>query len=270
MQDDNYEYYSSVILSAYEFSDVNGDGFEDMLIFSGACAKLSAASAGQYQASECLVNGFTPESAGWDAEKNPRLITDANGDGVSDILGFASDGVRFSRGLSKSPNQILSLKTDLTESSITYGSLVDSGAYQKGTGSIFPVMDVQVPYQVVTALTNPDGLGGVRKTQYRYGGLRSHFDYGSLGFQWVETMDPATGALEYNEFKQAFPLAGSLYRSQKQRCSGVSQVPWTGCEVLSQEVSDWQSSETGATADRKVYQPYIRQTAENNWVKSSQ
>ncbi|WP_316908756.1 FG-GAP-like repeat-containing protein [Pseudomonas sp. zfem003] len=257
-------FFSSLYSYPKMVSELNMDGQAEILRVNAAgCTQVFMFKKSGLDTSECV----------------PAFASTANGNldfvpsfGSSDfaLLGFGSDGVRLSRSLSKSPNQILSLKTDLTESSITYGSLVDSSAYQKGTGSSFPVMDVQVPYQVVTALTNPDGLGGVRKTQYRYGGLRSHFDYGSLGFQWMETMDPATGALEYNEFKQVFPLAGSLYRSQKQRCTGVSQLPWTGCEVLSQEVSDWQSSETGTTADRKVYQPYIRQTAENNWVKSSQ
>ncbi|MDU9400872.1 VCBS repeat-containing protein, partial [Pseudomonas sp. zfem003] len=244
-------------------ADFNVDGQAEVLrVNTAGCSQVYKFKQSGLDTSECV----------------PAFASTANGNldfvpsfGSSDfaLLGFGSDGVRLSRSLSKSPNQILSLKTDLTESSITYGLLVDSSAYQKGTGSSFPVMDVQVPYQVVTALTNPDGLGGVRKTQYRYGGLRSHFDYGSLGFQWMETMDPATGALEYNEFKQVFPLAGSLYRSQKQRCTGVSQLPWTGCGVLSQEVSDWQSSETGTTADRKVYQPYIRKTVESSWLKAS-
>ncbi|UXY52247.1 FG-GAP-like repeat-containing protein [Pseudomonas tohonis] len=256
------------LVSSYKPGDSNADGRIDFSVFKGACVRRWTLGGGVLQDDGCLTSGFTKENGGWSVQ-HERAISDINGDGYVDILGFGDSGLYVSYGLSKSPNQILSLKTDLTESSITYGSLVDSSAYQKGTGSSFPVMDVQVPYQVVTALTNPDGLGGVRKTQYRYGGLRSHFDYGSLGFQWVETMDPATGALEYNEFKQAFPLAGSLYRSQKQRCTGVSQLPWTGCEVLSQEVSDWQSSETGATADRKVYQPYIRKTTESNWLKAS-
>ncbi|UXY50783.1 FG-GAP-like repeat-containing protein [Pseudomonas tohonis] len=247
-------------MGSYKFlGDIDFDGAPEIFRTSSAtCTQVFSLKGAALLGGQCLlamdgVMEFSPD----------------HGKGNFSVVGFSSDGTRVVRGLSRSPNQILSLKTDLTESSITYGSLVDTSAYQKGTGSSFPVMDVQVPYQVVTALTNPDGLGGVRKTQYRYGGLRSHFDYGSLGFQWVETMDPATGALEYNEYKQVFPLVGSLYRSQKQRCANVGQIPWGACEVLSQEVSDWQSSEAGATADRKVYQPYIRKTTESSWVKAS-
>ncbi|MCY1536728.1 hypothetical protein D9M68_721980 [compost metagenome] len=195
-------------------------------------------------------------------------VTDLQGGGLS-FLAFSQEGVRVANSTARNPNQIVSFKDELAESAITYSTLADTTAYQKGTGSAFPVTEIQAPYQVVKSIAVPDGIGGTRKSFYRYGGLRSHFDYGAQGFQWMESMDAATGALAYSEYEQAFPLVGSVRRTQQQRCSGTAQVPWTSCEVLSQEVSNWKFSEAGATADRKVYLPFIVNTTESNWVKTS-
>jgi hypothetical protein len=163
----------------------------------------------------------------------------------------------------------VSIKSDLAESKIEYSSLVNSSIYKKLTGATYPLTDIQPPISVVSALTTPDGLGGVAKTLYSYGGLRVHRDYGSLGFNWQKVMNPATGAVSYSEFKQYFPLTGVVSATQSQRCTNTATLPWSGCEVLSQEISNWAVRETGATVDRKVYLPYIQKTVESSWQKST-
>ncbi len=185
------------------------------------------------------------------------------------ILAFSPEGVKVAYNSSLNHDRIISIKNDLTESTITYSTLVDADVYAKGTGSIFPVVDVQYPMSVVKSISNPNGLGGSNLSRYRYGGLRSHFDYGSLGFQWMASMDDASGALNYSEYLQNFPLTGSLSRSQEQRCTGRAQLPWTGCEVLSQEISEWAVTESGSSAASKLYRPYIQKTQEHSWLKSS-
>lgn len=245
-------------------ADIDFDGHDDILRFDMAnCIQAYASTGAGLSAAACFSSAFPATNSGM------FEVTDLQGGGLS-LLAFSQDGVRVANSTARYPNQIISLRDDLAESTITYSTLADTAAYQKGAGSVFPVTEIQAPYQVVTAISGPDGIGGTRKTFYRYGGLRSHFDYGSLGFQWMESMDAATGALDFSEFKQQFPLTGSLYRTQKQRCSGTAQVPWTGCEVLSQEVSNWSFSGAGATADRKVYLPFIVNTTESNWIKTSQ
>jgi hypothetical protein len=214
-------------------------------------------------ASECIAGVF-PATANGNLQ-----VVESYKDGLYALLGFSTDGVRVATSAAKSPNKILSFKTDLAESKITYSTMADSAAYQKGSGSIFPLVEVQVPNSVVTAISNPDGLGGVQQQFYRYGGLRSHFDYGSLGFEWMETMDSAIGGLSHIDYKQDFPYIGVVSRNQSQRCTVTGQIPWTGCEVLSQEITDWSSITMGDTADRKIYLPFIQRTQESNWAKTS-
>ncbi|MDT4807760.1 hypothetical protein FQZ97_406140 [compost metagenome] len=245
-------------------ADIDFDGRDDILRFDMAsCIQAYTSTGASLSAASCFSSAFPSTSSGM------IEVTDLQGGGLS-FLAFSQDGVRVANSTARNPNQIFSLRDDLAESTITYSTLADAVAYQKGTGSTFPVTEIRAPYQVVTSIAVPDGIGGTRKTFYRYGGLRSHFDHGSLGFQWMESMDAATGALDFSEFKQQFPLTGSLYRTQKQRCSGTAQIPWTGCEVLSQEVSEWGVSETGSPTDRKVYMPFIQRTQESNWIKPAQ
>lgn len=267
--DKNYEYNSSVMLSPYEFSDAGGDSRKDLITYSGSCAYISVAAKEGFLPDECLVQGFTPQVGGWDTQKHRKFAADINGDGVPDILGFGTSGTFVSYGSAKSPQQLISLKNGLLESIITYGSLVDPKVYQKGIGSQFPIMEVQAPSRVVTGLSSLDGLGGKRTTNYRYGGLRFDLVRGSLGFQWQETMDTASGLLNFTEYKQDFPYIGSTSKSQNQHCASVAQIPWTNCTVLSQEESNWNYRSSGDSADRKVYMPFIQSTQESSWAKTS-
>jgi hypothetical protein len=244
--------------------DTNFDGRADILrVNTAGCIQAFSFKVAGLDISECVAGAFP-------ATGNGNLqVVDNYKNGIYGLLGFSTDGVRVATSAAKSPNKVLSFKTDLAESKLTYSTMAEVTAYQKGSGSTFPLIEVQVPNSVVTAISNPDGLGGVRQQFYRYGGLRSHFDYGSLGFEWMETMDPATGGLAHVEYKQEFPYTGAASRNQSQRCTGTGQIPWTGCEVLSQEVTEWSSAVVGDAADKKIYMPFIQRTQENNWARTS-
>lgn len=265
LDDLNYEYYASLILSSYEIADVGGDFRDDLINYTSTCAKIGVSTASGLLADECLVNGFTPESGAWDAVKHARIVADIDGDGFPDILGFGDAGVYVSLNNASFPRQVLSFNNGVSESSITYGSLVEPILYKKGQGALFPVVDLQQPMHVVSALDAPDGLGGRRNMIYRYGALRYDFNLGSLGFQWNEVMDFASGTINYMEHKQEFPYIGSVVKEQTQHCSSIGQIPWQGCEVISQEISDWSVRISGDVPDRKVYMPIIERTKESNW-----
>lgn len=251
----------------YTLADVNYDDRIDVVLYSGVCTTFRPSVSTGLNNGACLTDGFTYENGNW-TDRDQRIIADIDGDGAVDVLGFSPAGVVVAYGQANNPNQVVAFKDDLSESQITYSTLVDSEVYSRGTGSVFPVTEVQVPMAVVKSVSSPDGIGGTSQTHYRYGELRSHFDHGSLGFRWLETLDQNSGALSYSEFLQTYPLTGSLHRTQNQHCSNRVQIPWSGCQVLGQEVSDWSVVETGATADRKIYRPQITKTTEHTWDPS--
>ena len=58
--------------------------------------------------------------------------------------------------------------------SVEYRSMASGVIYEKGSGSVFPVMDVTAPICAVASVTRSNGAAGFNTTEYRYGGLKLH------------------------------------------------------------------------------------------------
>ncbi|SDS20995.1 Repeat domain-containing protein [Halopseudomonas litoralis] len=254
----------------YSLANVNLDGRGDLIIYDGACTKFRPSLGTSLGAEECLANGFTKENGNW-TDKDERIITD-RGNGTVDLLGFSPEGIVISQGQAENVNRILAFEDDLGSTEIKYTTLANS-SYTKGYGSAYPIVDLQVPLSIVQFIRAPDGIGDLESTKYSYGEYRIHADHGSLGFKWTKSyrsksINPNITELHeymhYTEYRQDFPLTGSIYKTQSQRCINVMYV-YTPCYVISQEVSDWSVTETGTTADRKVYRPHITKTTEHTW-----
>ncbi len=69
----------------------------------------------------------------------------------------------------------------------------ESMFYKKGSSSIDKVIHLQFPLYMVETMTEPDGKGGLVKTNYTYEGLRAHnHGKGMLGFEKVTTYNDKT------------------------------------------------------------------------------
>lgn len=65
--------------------------------------------------------------------------------------------------------------------------------YAKGSGDAYPLNNIQAPIYVVTSLKQPDGIGGVNETEFRYENLRLHrAGRGLLGFQAIKSFNATT------------------------------------------------------------------------------
>ncbi len=71
---------------------INGDGLADIVGFSCCGVEVSLSTGTHFLPPERWINAFA-HSHGWRMNKHPRFLSDMNGDGLLDVVGFASSGI---------------------------------------------------------------------------------------------------------------------------------------------------------------------------------
>jgi len=198
-----------------KFVDVNGDGLPDLV--RGLWAN------GQY------MSAWLNTGSGWVEAPEyapPYYITDRpygnegtqlvdiDGDGMVDLIYnvWVGDGLtRKGAWLNKrASDRVASISNGAgVVTTVTYKSLTDSNVYARGSGSAYPVNDIQVPLQVVSSASTSDGIGGSRLTSYLYSGAKAHIQGGGfLGFRTVQATDALTLVKSASTFRQDYPYQG--------------------------------------------------------------
>lgn len=115
------------------------------------------------------------------------------------------------------PDLLSSFTTGLgITTEISYRPLTDGAVHTKGTGSVYPVVDVQAPMHVVARVDADDGIGGTYSSEYRYEEARVDLEgRGFLGFRRHVAKDLETGVEQVTEFLQSFPRTGLAERQTK-------------------------------------------------------
>lgn len=113
------------------------------------------------------------------------------------------------------------------DTNITYKPLTDDNVYTKGSGAIYPDVDIQVPLYVVSSADVDNGVGGERETTYSFSGAKVCVDgRGFLGFASMAATDESTGITTTTDYHQTFPFIG-MVTSTKQVLSDGTQISET-------------------------------------------
>jgi hypothetical protein len=221
-------------------ADVNGDGFPDIVGFAndGVYVAISNGRDGFATATRWTPQfpSNTTDSTGnaWGRANidSPRYIVDMNGDGVPDIVGLGSASVRWASPSAAPGTRITKITDSLGAATNVRYSLAQqfSSSYANDLpASTWPVRDANGPTLIVTEVARDNGVGGTRKTRYRYGGRKVHFDDGTLGFSWSAARDDSTGIEAYTAFEQTWPHTGQAKLSETYRSTLTGEVTLSGC-----------------------------------------
>jgi len=251
------------------WGDFNGDGLSDL-----HCAKSNGTSpsstsvivqsvllsTGQGLVSPTINNSSGLVFSGVCNDKPSKKTTwcpppsqwswaDFNGDGLADI--FCDDTAPHANGPGDTGNHYVlvqkSPKPDLMNSvtnglngnvTITYAPLTDASVYTKGSGSQFPLRDMQTPMYVVKSYVNSDGRGNSYTYQYKYSGaVVDQSGRGWMGFASMTMTDLASGRYSVVSFNQTFPQNGTISQNQvfgsDGKLEGSSSVNYTSVKTAS-------------------------------------
>lgn len=188
-------------------TDFNHDGKSDVIIIN----KISDTSNNYLQT---IATWYVSNGAGFDVAKTVtstdpdysfrkyNCTGDFDGDGREDVLSYGSD---IYNGGNKSDNVFiqrafntnfaanhitaitdgLGKTTQITYQPLTYTSTPDNKPfYTRGSGSVYPVADMQLPLYCVSKASEPDGQGGQNTTEFAYSEARAQLTgAGFLGFK---------------------------------------------------------------------------------------
>ena len=153
----------------------------------------------------------------------PGALTfgDWNGDGFSEPMWRnPSDGTNlWFYDTDSPPDMLSSVTTGLgSTTDISYKPLTDGSVYAKGSTAVYPSIDIQAPFYVVSRVDADDGVGGNYSSEYAYAGARLHLHgRGFLGFGEQTITDLQTDVEQKLTFLQDHPFIGFVEKDEKSR-----------------------------------------------------
>lgn len=203
----------------------------------------------------------------WDLPQHFQTIemVDVTGDGRLDVCGRDSEGIKCYTSENPSRDLITSIIDGYGEQArLTYQPLTDNAVFTRGTGAIYPDMDLQPGMLVVSAVEMGDGIGGTRRISYRYAGLKANVDYGSQGFAQTQVRDETSGRVTVTHFQQSFPYTGMPNQVDEYQCP-TELTPTADCFLLQQKtVGNWGQKDV-LPAPFTAILPYATATTERRW-----
>jgi len=230
--------------------DVNGDGLPDVVGFASGGVRVSLNTGTSFAGDQPWSAAFG-SNAGWTSNQiYPRMIVDVNGDGLPDSVGVGSAGVRASLNTTIGPpDMVASVTSGLGAiTTITYAPGTNTSVATKGTGTVFPTLDLVAPMYLVSQLNVSNGVGGTYSSSYSYSGARVDArGRGFLGFAQTTIKDLQTGISDATTYRQDFPYIGLV----------ASTTRTLGAQTLGQSTNTYQlANASGGTTIAPGGAPY--------------
>jgi len=175
--------------------DFNGDGRTDVLLDQNTL-DLSTGSG-----KNTVTQNVLPLSS--------SLIAcgDFNGDGLMDV---ATPGFYWQNDLPADVDRLIKVDNGAGYShEVSYKPITDNAVYSKGTGAVYPQIDMQTPIMVVSNV-KAETLGqGSQNTSYKYKNLRADLKRnGTQGFEQVVSTVSETQVSVSTDYHQSHPFTG--------------------------------------------------------------
>ena len=198
-----------------QVADMTGDGLLDIIGIQNDGVYVSCNMGnGTFSLPKLWVQSFG-YSSGWKVNSHPRHILDVNGDGVSDVIGFADAGVHLSLNNNSRPmiaEFIDSFNNIQHVSYMTLSEALNTHRYSRANHSNYPIQSPVPPVNVVAKCTQQKGTKIANTTTYSYGGFRVDVrGRGNQGFQWQREMDSNNRSIDV-EWEQEYPFTGNTKR----------------------------------------------------------
>lgn len=261
-------------------ADVNGDGLVDIVYASANAA------AGARAAYVFLGNGDGNFTQAYGAASNTgtsaagttgwsTLVSDLSGTGRADLLAWnpAASGMyvqSWTNAMPGAPTLVSKIDNGLgAYSNFNYSSLSNPAVYTVGSAVNYPLVNLNLPFNVVSSVVSPDGVGGLLTTNYSYSGLRAELftGRGVLGFAAMTTSQQqgANTVSTTSTFSQSWPFTGMplTVATSNSAASGPSHqidlvVNTFGC-------TNPQTGYGCAVAPGNIYFPYVSQAIKTSW-----
>lgn len=212
--------------------DMNGDGLPDVVGFAGDGVYVALNNGKQFDRFGKVFPGFGVSAGGWSGQNTyPRRVVDLNGDGLPDVIGFASSGT--SAVLSKSgqdpsntaghADRLKRISSGDLHIGLRYGTLTEPSLYElDASPASFPMRSLSGPIPVLSSYSLEEG-SQVQRYSYRYGGLRAELGSGRgvSGFAWISSKDEQSGQTDKKTYYQKWPLSGYLQQRELALANGM-------------------------------------------------
>ena len=157
---------------------------------------------------------------------------------------------------SNSSGKIIAISNGLGhKTDFSYKFMTDKTIYTKGTGSTFPVLDIQAPLSVVHQVTQTNGVsvnGKFQKT-YQYKNAKVHAQgKGFLGFMEVQELDNTLNLKTTTEYEYNTTYYNPSVKKQKTTTSANSEIAST------------EYTNAVKTISGKRFFPYVNKVVEKN------
>ena len=192
-------------------ADINGDGKDDFYAVPHSIASGNMAGVQSYINDGSGYNFVKMEGGSvYGLDKWNFNVGDFNGDGKQEFICTST----WENGSSWNGYQVFLIpeeKTNLLKTitdgigysiGIAYKCMSDVAVFERGNVFKYPLTSFGSSLPVVSSITTPDGIGGVKQTSYSYkNALLNKYGRGNLGFEYFVTKDNTSGIETVQKFE---------------------------------------------------------------------